>query len=168
MIKKENFPWPEIKLSILRHHAHPISVHVPNGVLPVSVLFLVAAFLFHSESLELAALFNLLFVFLCLPVVLVTGIVEWKERYGGRMSKLFKKKIISAATVSVLTTVLVVWRLVTPDMINESFFVKLLYLFTHGLLLAAAISAGYWGGKVAFQLKDTALEKKLNKLKSAP
>ncbi len=28
---------------ILKHHVHPVSVHIPNGVIPVSVIFIILA-----------------------------------------------------------------------------------------------------------------------------
>jgi uncharacterized membrane protein len=51
-------------------HAHPISVHIPNGVAPVAVLFALLAALFGSPTLERTATANLVIVLLSMPFVL--------------------------------------------------------------------------------------------------
>ena len=53
---------------MLKHHAHPISVHFPNGVLPVAFIFMILAVLLESRALETAAYCNLVFVVLSLPL----------------------------------------------------------------------------------------------------
>ena len=43
-----------ILAQMVKHHAHPVSVHFPNGVLPVAVLFFAAALLFNVNTLATA------------------------------------------------------------------------------------------------------------------
>jgi uncharacterized membrane protein len=68
---------------ILKLHLHPISVHFPNGILPAVVAFLAISMFLNIPSLETAAYYNLIFVLIMLPVVLVTGFIEWQKRYKG-------------------------------------------------------------------------------------
>ncbi|UCD32112.1 MAG: rubredoxin-type Fe(Cys)4 protein, partial [Desulfobacterales bacterium] len=42
---------------MVKHHVHPISVHIPNGVLPASVLFIVLAAIFNISGLSQAAFY---------------------------------------------------------------------------------------------------------------
>ncbi|MBI5896284.1 MAG: hypothetical protein HZB24_09885, partial [Desulfobacterales bacterium] len=63
-------------------HGHPIAVHIPNGVLPVTVLFGLLALLFRSQSLAIAAGYNMVFVCLAMPIVIATGLVDWINRFG--------------------------------------------------------------------------------------
>ena len=47
---------------MLKHHAHPISTHVPNGVLPVSFIFIVLATFINAIPFGIAAICNMVFV----------------------------------------------------------------------------------------------------------
>ena len=64
---------------MVKHHVHPISVHIPNGVLPVSVIFIVLAAVFNFSGLSQAAFYNLVFVVLTMPLVLFSGYNEWQK-----------------------------------------------------------------------------------------
>ncbi len=145
---------------IQKHHLHPITVHIPNGALPLSVVFVALAVLFDLQALDLAAFYNMIFILLTLPVVLLTGYVEWKYRYGGRMTKVFKPKIYSALAVSALAAILVVWHLIDPDVTAADSGSRWIYLLMHLVILAAAGIAGYYGGKLVFQARDNALRRK--------
>ena len=43
---------------MLRLHMHPLSVHVPNGILPVAVVFLAIAIFLGIKSLEPVVSYN--------------------------------------------------------------------------------------------------------------
>lgn len=131
-------------------HLHPITVHFPNGVLPVVLVFLVIAMVFKSEALEAAAYYNLIFVLLTLPVVLFTGFLEWQKRYKGAKTALFVTKIVSALIVLATTSVLVFWRLLDPGVLAEGSPSRLIYLGVAAAMLAAAGVAGYLGGRLVF------------------
>ena len=134
---------------MVKHHVHPISVHIPNGVLPASVVFIVLAALFNFSGLGKAAFYNLIFVVLTLPLVLFSGYIEWQKKYRGQMTRLFKTKIISAAVVSLTVVILVVWLFIEPQAATSSS--NLLFLLINFVMLAAAGIAGFIGGKFVFK-----------------
>ncbi|MFW6052745.1 MAG: rubredoxin-like domain-containing protein [Desulfosalsimonas sp.] len=141
-----------INRQMVRHHAHPVSVHIPNGVLPVSVLFVLLAIVFSSETMATAAFYNSIVVLLSMPVVLYSGYNAWQRKYGGILSTLFIAKIIVAAVVAVTCLLVVVWHIFAPDMLVEAgpggragFFLLNL------VMLAAAVIAGFIGGKLVFK-----------------
>ncbi len=134
-----------------RLHFHPISVHIPNGVLPVSIIFLFFGIIFRLPQIEKAAFFNMMFVVLAMPVVLFTGYIDWKNRFGGQLTRVFKIKMICGALVFVLSATLVVWRTTNPVIATVNSPALWVYLFFHLLLLAAAITAGFLGGKLVFK-----------------
>lgn len=135
---------------MVKHHLHPISVHVPNGVLPAAVVFAVLAMVFQNIYLDKAAFFNLLFVLLSMPVVLYAGYLEWKKKFGGNMTPLFFTKIICGATVFFLSLVLVLWRIFDPEVALSGASGRIPFLALHLVLLAAAAIAGHLGGKLVF------------------
>lgn len=134
---------------MVKHHVHPISVHIPNGVLPASVIFIVLAALFNFSGLSQAAFYNLIFVVLTLPLVLFSGYIEWQKKYRGQLTRLFKTKIICAAVVSLTAVILVVWLFIDPQAATSSS--NLLFLLINLVMLTAAGIAGFIGGKFVFK-----------------
>jgi uncharacterized membrane protein len=134
---------------MVKHHVHPISVHIPNGVLPASVIFIVLAALFNFSGLSKAAFYNLIFVVLTLPLVLFSGYIEWQKKYGGQMTRLFKTKIICASVVSLTAVILVLWLFIDPQAATSS--MNGLFLLINFVMLTAAAIAGFIGGKFVFK-----------------
>ncbi|MCK5100845.1 MAG: rubredoxin, partial [Desulfobacteraceae bacterium] len=87
---------------LTKHHAHPVSVHTPNGILPVAVVLWIVAWIFSSNILTQAAFINLIFVVIALPFVIFTGVLEWKRKYNSALTKLFKIKILAATLTALL------------------------------------------------------------------
>jgi len=143
---------PEISvIATLIHklHAHPITVHIPNGVLPVTVLFLAIALFFKSDSFAAASFYNLTVVLLAMPVVLFTGYVEWSTRYQGSRSLLFITKISCGIVVLISALVLFAWHALDPNVSNGPD--RYLFFLLHVIMLAAAGIAGHLGGKLVFK-----------------
>lgn len=134
----------------LKMHLHPITVHFPNGVLPVVLVFLLIAMVFKIESLETAAYYNLIFVLLTLPFVLLTGFLEWQKRYKGARTAIFITKIASALIVLATANVLVFWRFLDPGVTAEGSPSRFIYLGVAAGMLGAAGVAGYLGGRLVF------------------
>ncbi len=147
--KTERFGW--IGKFIVRLHLHPISVHTPNGVIPIALVFLVLAIAFGYEPLEKASFFNLIVVFLMMPAVLFTGFIVWQKKYGGVLTIIFKIKMVSAAIVAVLTSLLVFWRIIDPEIAFSGSTSSLIYIGIYGINLVAAGIAGHLGGKLALR-----------------
>lgn len=138
---------PLMDALIKEHHAHPISVHFPNGVIPVAVFFFLMGALFPASSFSLAAYFNLTMVFLALPLVLYTGYVEWRDNYRMALTPVFKIKIGCAAATTACVSILVIWRSFSPDAGG------ILYALLHIVALITTGVAGHYGGKLVFQKK---------------
>lgn len=138
-----------IEEQLCRHHAHPVSVHIPNGVLPVAVILWVLAYVFSSDLLAKVAVINLLFVITSLPFVIYTGILEWQKKYSGTLSNIFKYKIIAAATVSILCGISILWYFADPELIHSAR--GLIFILVNIVMLAAAGIAGHIGGKLVFK-----------------
>jgi len=134
---------------MLRHHAHPITVHFPNGVLPLSFLFIVLAMASGCKWLAIAAQVNLAFLALTMPLVLFTGYIEWQKRYKSARTNRFIAKIASAAIVAALSVVVTLWWLVSPQVLESP--ARYPFLFANLVMLAAAIVAGLIGGKLVFR-----------------
>lgn len=136
---------------MVKHHVHPVTVHIPNGVLPVSVVFIVLAAILNFSGLSQAAFYNLIFVVIAMPLVIFSGYLEWQKKYGGSLTSLFITKMICAAVVSLTAPALVVWLVIDPQAATGSSPNKWLFLLVGLVMLAAAATAGYFGGKLVFK-----------------
>lgn len=135
----------------VKHHIHPISVHIPNGVLPVSVFFILLAVIFKFTGLSQAAFYNLICVVFAMPVVLFSGVIVWQKKYNGVMTKLFLTKMICGGVVSLSAMILVIWYIVDPGMLTLTSAHLVAFLFVSMVMLGAAVTAGFLGGKLVFK-----------------
>ncbi len=152
--KKQLPPPPEkgfekIKSLALKHHIHPISVHTPNGILPIAAILWVLAWMFNAEVLAKAAMINMIFVVLAFPVVIFTGILEWREKYQGALTPLFKIKILAAALTTVSSVIGLLWYVFDPEILSGP--KALAFILVNIIMVAAAGIAGHIGGKLVFK-----------------
>lgn len=141
-----------------KQHAHPISVHIPNGVLPIAFLFLLLGITLESDGLLLASHYNLVFVLIAMPVILFSGYNDWKIRLGGHMTRTIRIKIICGATVTGLSFILVIWRFAQPHVLEPWSSGRFIYLSVFLVTLLAAAIAGFFGGKLIQFPGDDSLE----------
>ncbi len=130
---------------VLKFHLHPIMAHTPNGVLPMALIFLLLGLVFGKTGFETASFFSFVFVLLALPAVILTGYLEWQNRYKGAKTKIFGAKIGASIVVLATLTVLVVWRIADPGVATSAS--RWIY-FLVGLIMVGAVGlAGHIGGK---------------------
>ncbi len=134
---------------MLKHHIHPISVHFPNGILPVAVILFVLAWLFDSELMVKAGFINLIFVILALPLVLFSGFMEWTRKYNQALTLIFKIKILAASLTTASCVIVVVWYLINPLVLSSS--LAWMFILINIVMLAAAGVAGLIGGRLVFK-----------------
>ncbi|MBA2879779.1 RNA polymerase subunit RPABC4/transcription elongation factor Spt4 [Desulfosalsimonas propionicica] len=136
---------------MIRHHAHPVSVHIPNGVLPVSVLFVLLALWCTGQGFATAAFYNSVVVLIAMPAVLYTGYNAWQRKYGGSWTTIFIFKIITALIVTVTCLLVVIWYVVNPEILSGGAARQAGFVFLNLIMLAAAVVAGLIGGKLVFK-----------------
>ncbi|WP_320044721.1 rubredoxin-like domain-containing protein [uncultured Desulfobacter sp.] len=134
---------------MVKHHAHPMSVHLPNGVIPIVAILVILAWFSGSHLLLQAAFINLIFVLISLPVVGLTGVLEWQRKYNQAQTKIFKIKIAAASTAAVCCLISIIWYLVNPEVLGSSG--SWLFVIINVLMLAGAGVAGHIGGKLVFK-----------------
>lgn len=139
----------KINSLLIRHHAHPVLVHTPNGILPIAVILFLLGWIFDYDLLARVAFINLIFVVLALPLVLLTGILEWKKKYNGAMTTIFKFKILAAAVTSASCVISLVWFWLDTEVLSSP--QALIFIFINLIMLISAGIAGYIGGKLVFK-----------------
>ncbi|MDZ7641752.1 MAG: DUF2231 domain-containing protein [Desulfurivibrio sp.] len=141
--------YRKITHQLIRHHAHPILVHTPNGILPAAAILFIIAWLFDASLPAKAAVINLVFVVLALPLVLYTGVLEWKGKYNQANTRLFRRKIMAAAATSAACAISMGWYLLDPQVLSSS--LAWLFILINLVMLGSAGVAGYIGGKFVFK-----------------
>jgi uncharacterized membrane protein/rubredoxin len=132
-----------------RRHAHPISVHFPNGVLPVALMMFLLAWLFDANTLATAGFYNIVFAMLALPLVIITGLLDWEKKYKKALSPIFQVKIIAAVVTFAACLTSLFWYFIDPGVIGSS--LGWLFILINLLMVAAAGVAGHIGGKLVFK-----------------
>lgn len=135
---------------IMKNHLHPISVHSPNGIIPVAVLFLVLGISVSSQGLANAAYYNMIAVLLSMPLVVFTGYVTWQKKYKGAKTSVFKIKIAASIAATVILFGLVIWKTIEPDVLITPSLDRWLFLVWSSFMLAAIGLAGHLGGQLVF------------------
>ncbi len=138
---------------ITRLHGHPIAVHIPNGVLPLSFLFTLIAVAFQSEAFATAAAYNIAFVCLSMPIVVITGFIDWYNRFNARWAKMFSIKLICGIVVGILSLIIALMWFIQPAIYQEFSARLMIFLILNVFNLITAAVAGYYGGKLVFNFK---------------
>lgn len=147
--EKPKTAMDQVMNTLVRHHAHPVSVHIPNGVLPVTVLIILLAWIFDSTLLSKTAFVNIIFVTISFPLVLFTGVVEWTKKYNKAMTALFKIKITAAAVTCTSCLIILLWFIVDPGVLDSAR--SVVFILLNLIMIAAAGVAGLLGGKLVFK-----------------
>ena len=137
---------------VMKFHLHPIMAHTPNGVLPMALIFLFLGSVFGLAGFEVAAFFSFVFVLLAMPVVILTGYLEWQNRYKGIKTKIFGLKIAASVVVLTTLTAMVVWRVADPGVAASAN--RWIYLLVGLVMIGAVGIAGHIGGKLVFDSRD--------------
>lgn len=139
---------------IMKFHIHPISVHSPNGILPIAVIFLAVSVFLGIKGFETAAYYNFVGVLVTLPLVLVTGYTEWKNRYRGAKTFVFFAKIACSVIVTLTLITLIAWRYFEPGVAEVDSPFRMIYFGIAVTMLVATGIAGHLGGKLVFGTRD--------------
>jgi uncharacterized membrane protein len=130
---------------------HPMFVHFPQALFPVAFGSFALYLATGIREFEVGAFVAAAFGAAISPITTITGFVDWKIRYKGYMTPVFRIKIIGAFVLIALSIPAVLLRLLVPD-------VAALPLSGAGWAYAALLAAcvvtcvvlGYYGGKLVF------------------
>lgn len=130
---------------------HPACVHFPQALFPVAFASAVAYLALGIRELETGAYQCAFFGLLSLPLATLSGLIDWKLRFKGAMTRVFRIKIVGSLLLIALALPAVLLRTYYPDLL-----VLPLHVAGWGyLLLLAACAAdcvilGYYGGRLVF------------------
>lgn len=132
-------------------YVHPMPVHFPLALFPASLASLVLYLFSGLPEFEHAASVMLLFGLLATPLAIATGLVDWKIRYRGQMTRVFRIKIIGATGLIVLSLPAFLIRLYHPEVTALPLGVTgWLYAGLLGGCQVVCVVVGHYGGKLVF------------------
>ena len=132
-------------------HLHPVSAHMPNGALPLSLLAWLAFLLTGEASLERTSTYLTLVAMAVAPVTFYTGWSDARHRFGSTTTGVFPEKKRWSWVLMVVAVVTVVWRLSIGWSEAPGGGVEIA-VYTALLLAGNALTArlGMLGGKLVF------------------
>ncbi|MGE5189421.1 MAG: DUF2231 domain-containing protein [Gemmatimonadota bacterium] len=130
---------------------HPMFVHFPQGLFPVALASFAVYVATGAEPLETGAYVAAAFGALAAPFTAITGLLDWKIRYKGYMTSVFRIKIVGAFVLIALSVAAVLLRAYVPGVAALPLS-GAGYAYA-GLLVACAATCvvlGHYGGKLVF------------------
>jgi len=134
---------------LLKKHIHPISVHFPNGIIPVIVILYFLSFILGNDLFAKVAFIDSIAVLLMMPLVFISGVLEWQKRYLGKFKGLFPVKIISSIFTLLFLATCVTWYWLQPNVLQARY--GWLFLLFNVFMLGSVGISGHIGGKLVFK-----------------
>lgn len=128
-------------------HTHHIGSHFTNGLTPVGALLLTLYYFTGNADFEVSAFYCFVFALLSTPLVFFSGFIDWKKRFKGKSTRIFRHKKIFGAIFMLASAVIVVWRTADPSVANPESGLGYLYITLVYMNLAFASYLGHLGGK---------------------
>jgi uncharacterized membrane protein len=130
---------------------HPILVHFPQALFPVAFASLVLYLITGNDLFEKGAYLTAAFGLLAAPFTMITGYLDWKIRYKGYMTSVFRIKIVTGFVLFGLSFCALLVRVLDPGVAH-------LPMSGLGWLRAALLAGctgacvveGHYGGKLVF------------------
>lgn len=132
-------------------YLHPIPVHFPVALFPAAFVALLFSLATGLKEFETGAYVMSLIGLLSTPLAIASGFADWKLRYRGMMTSLFRIKIVGALVLLALALPAVLLRLQYPDLCLQPFDWRgWLYCGLLAGCQVACMVVGHYGGKLVF------------------
>ena len=133
---------------------HAVTSHFVNGLVPVSVLFMLLTLLSTDPYFEHTVIHLICVASLTIPIAFLSGIRDWRIKFHGVRAPIFYRKIILSAILALLCTAVISIRLVRPDPFAAGGGIAWLYGGCIFLTLPVVVLLGHFGGKLAYAVRQ--------------
>jgi len=132
-------------------HLHPMCVHFPQALFPVAFASALLYLALGIRECEAGAYLCAFFGLLSSPAAILSGVIDWKLRFRGGMTRVFKIKIAGSALLVVLALPAVLLRAYHPDLLLHPLQgAGLSYLSLLAACVADCTVLGFYGGRLVF------------------
>lgn len=139
--------FAEMKASFV---PHAVAAHFPNALLPTCFLFLLLFIVSGEASFETTVFYLSVVAFLTIPATFATGLLDWRLKYSGELTPIFRKKIILGLLLFCLGFVATYWRWQSPEILSAGGFSACAYSIIILAMLGCVMLLGHYGGMLVF------------------
>jgi len=137
---------------------HAVSSHFVNGLVPVSVLFLLLTLITADPYFEHTVFHVLCVVSIAVPLSFLSGIRDWRIKFHGGRAPIFYRKIGLSILLALLCAVVISIRLAWPDPLAAGGGIAMLYGGCVFMTLPVVVLLGHFGGKLAYMARQRSTE----------
>ena len=123
------------------HPLHPVTTHIPMGMAIGGFIFKLASYKW--DSLSKSAYYCYFMALIFSPFAIITGLMDWQQKFGGTINNTIMVKIIS---VIVFIILLLFFIYLNNKIKSEKKIIFILYL----LCFLNALIIGFIGGQLVF------------------
>jgi hypothetical protein len=134
---------------------HAIAAHFSNGLIPVSVLYLLLTLSTGNLYFEHTVEHLIVIVLMAIPVSFYSGIHDWKKKYRAAKAPIFINKIRLSCLLFLFCASAVGIRLAIPDVMSRTGIEHWLYLALLFSMLPVVTLLGHYGGKLSAQSRQS-------------
>ena len=127
---------------------HAVAAHFSNGLVPVSVGFLLLALFFRDTFYEHTVMHLNIVVLLAIPCSFCSGVYLWRTRFKGVQTPVFRRKLRLSVLLMVLATTVVAIRALRPDVAIRHDFISWCYFGFIAAMLPTVTLLGHYGARL--------------------
>jgi uncharacterized membrane protein len=132
---------------------HAVASHFVNGLVPVSVLFMLLTLTTGDPYFEHTVIHLIYIAAITIPFSFLSGIRDWRIKFQRRRAPIFYRKIGLSIVLALLCAVVVSIRLVCSNPLAASGEIAWMYGGCIFMTLPVVVLLGHFGGKLAYMAR---------------
>ena len=137
---------------------HAVASHFVNGLIPVSVLFMLLTLTTADPFYEHTVIHLINITAVTIPLSFISGIRDWRLKFHGAQAPVFYRKIALSIVLALLCAVVISIRLVYPSPLATGRGIAWLYGGCIFLTLPVVVILGHYGGRLAYMARQRGTE----------
>jgi len=132
---------------------HAVSSHFVNGLVPVSVLFMLLAVTSGDPYFEHTVIHLICVAAITIPFSFISGIRDWRIKFHSGRAPIFYRKIGLSIVLALLCAAVISIRLLCPNPLAAGGGIAWLYGGCILMTLPVVVLLGHFGGKLAYMAR---------------
>ena len=137
---------------------HAVASHFINGLVPVSILFVLLTLLTADPYYEHTVIHLMFIASLMIPFSFFSGIRDWRKKFHCNRAPIFYRKIKLTILLALLCAAVIAIRLVWSNPLAEGGGIAWLYGGCIFMTLPVVVLLGHLGGKLAYMVRQRSPE----------
>jgi len=138
---------------------HAVSSHFVNGLVPVSVLFMLLTLTTRNPYFEHTVIHLICVAAITIPFSFLSGIRDWRIKFHSGRAPIFYRKIGLSIVLALLCATVISIRLMCSNPLAAGGGIAWLYGGCILMTLPVVVLLGHFGGKLAYMVRQRSTEK---------